>query len=292
MKTYHQSVLVNEVLEALNIQKDGTYLDVTFGGGGHSKELLDSNQTISVIGFDWDQHAIEHAESLQEQYGDRLALIWGSFAHLYRLAKKHKIKLVDGILADFGTSQFQIHERDGFSVYNDTALDMRMSSSHFKTTAADIINYATEKELCEIFWEYGEERNAKKIVQRICQERQKKKITTTKQLASIIEKLVGRSGKIHPATRVFQALRIFVNKELDNITAFLPAAFDLLKPGGRLVCISFHSLEDRLVKTFYREKIESGKAIMVEKKALQPTEEERAENPASRSAKLRVIEKK
>lgn len=292
MEIYHKPVLIKEVLEALDIKKNGSYLDVTFGGGGHSQEILKSDPTVSVIGFDWDQHAIEHAESLKEEYGDRLYLVWGSFSHLYRLAKKHKIKPVDGILADFGTSQFQIHKRDGFSVYNNTALDMRMSSSHFKTTAADVVNYATEQELCQIFWDFGEERNAKQIVRKICEQRKKKKFTTTKDLATLIERTVGRKGRIHPATRVFQALRIFVNKELENITSFLPAAFDLLASGGRLVCISFHSLEDRLVKEFCREKIQMGKALMIEKKALQPTQDELKENPASRSAKLRVIEKK
>jgi len=199
---------------------------------------------------------------------------------------------VDGILADFGTSQFQITERDGFSIKNDTPLDMRMSTGHFKVTAADIINYAVEEELCEIFWDYGQERFAKQIVRKILEERRKKKIKTTGQLAALIQKVVPRKEKIHPATRVFQALRIFVNRELENITAFLPAAFAALKPGGRLVCISFHSLEDRIVKQFFREQVATLKAIEVSKKAIMASEQEVSENRSSRSAKLRVIEKK
>lgn len=290
---YHIPVLVDEVLQGLKIKPKGVYLDVTFGGGGHSQAVLQANPTIKVIGFDWDQNAIEHAQPLLEEYGDRLQLIWGSFAHLYKLLKKNNIKQVDGILADFGTSQFQINERDGFSVYNTTALDMRMSQSHFRTTAADIINYAVEQELCEIFWKYGEEREAKKIVWHIIERRKKKPFTTTTELAQLIEKVMGtKKGRIHPATRVFQALRIFVNKELDNISSFLPAAFAALKPGGRLMCISFHSLEDRLVKDFFRDKVSLLQAVMVEKKPITASEKELVENRASRSAKLRVIEKK
>jgi 16S rRNA (cytosine1402-N4)-methyltransferase len=166
-KTYHIPVLLDEVLESMDIKPNGIYFDMTFGGGGHSQAILQQNDSIKVIGFDWDQHAIEHAQQLEELYGDRLKLVWGSFAHLYRLIKKHKLPKVDGILADFGTSQFQITERDGFSVHNNTALDMRMSTSHFKTTAADVVNYATEAELCQIFWDYGEERYAKQIVREI-----------------------------------------------------------------------------------------------------------------------------
>lgn len=169
---------------------------------------------------------------------------------------------------------------------------MRMSASHFKTTAADVVNFATEQELCHIFWEYGEERHAKKIVRKILDERRKKKLTTTTQLAKLIESVVPKKEKIHPATRVFQALRIFVNKELENITAFLPVAFDQLKPGGRLACISFHSLEDRMVKNFFREQVAAGRAVEVSKKPITASEEELIQNRSARSAKLRVIEKK
>jgi len=288
---YHKPVLIDEVLETLNIKDGGLYLDVTFGGGGHTRTLLESNPKIKIIGLDWDLNAIEQGEKLREEFPERLQLIWGSFAHLYRILKKHKVGPFDGILADFGTSQFQIHERDGFSVYNETALDMRMSASHYKITAEDIINDATEKELCEIFWDFGEERHARPIVRRIIEERKRKRIKTTKQLADIIEKLIGKGGKIHPATRVFQALRIFVNKELENIDAFLPIALGALKPGGRLACISFHSLEDRKVKHFFKEEKEKGTGVIVTKKAVSASDEERGQNPSSRSAKLRTIEK-
>ncbi len=289
---YHIPVLLDEVLDALAIKPNGVYFDVTFGGGGHSQAILKQDSSVKVVGFDWDQNAIEHAEQFKEMYGERLQLVWGSFAHLYKLSRKHKLPKADAILADFGTSQFQINERDGFSVFNKTALDMRMSASHFKTTAADVVNFATEQELCHIFWEYGEERHAKKIVRKILDERRKKKLTTTTQLAKLIESVVPKKEKIHPATRVFQALRIFVNKELENITAFLPVAFDQLKPGGRLACISFHSLEDRMVKNFFREQVAAGRAVEVSKKPITASEEELIQNRSARSAKLRVIEKK
>jgi 16S rRNA (cytosine1402-N4)-methyltransferase len=291
-ETYHIPVLMDEVLEGLALKPKGVYFDATFGGGGHSSMLLEADPTIKVIGFDWDQNAIDNAQPLLEKYGDRLQLIWGSFAHLYKLIKKNNLPQPHGVLADFGTSQFQIHERDGFSVFNNTKLDMRMSQSHFKVTAADIVNHAAPEELRQIFWRYGEERNAKKIVELIEEVRRKKKITTTKQLADLVSKVTLKKGKIHPATRVFQALRIVVNKELENIEAFLPAAFNALRSGGRLACISFHSLEDRPVKMFYKEKVDLLQGVAISKKPIIATEGEIERNAASRSAKLRVIEKK
>lgn len=169
---------------------------------------------------------------------------------------------------------------------------MRMSHTHFKVTAAEIVNYASPEELRQIFWRYGEERNAKKIVETIELYRAKKKITTTQQLAEIVASVTPQKSKIHPATRVFQALRIVVNKELENIEAFLPAAFQVLRPGGRFACISFHSLEDRPVKMFYKEKVDQGAALRITKKPITATEGEIKDNAASRSAKLRIIEKK
>lgn len=289
---YHIPVLLDETLDALAIKPKGLYFDVTFGGGGHSTAILQKDQTINVIGFDWDQNAIDHAQPIIDQFDGRLQVIWSSFVHLYKQIKKHKLKQPDGILADFGTSQFQISERDGFSVYNSTALDMRMSLSHFQVTAEQIVNQATEQELCQIFWDFGQERHAKKIVKKIIETRQKTPITTTTQLAKLVESVVGRPERIHPATRIFQALRIVVNHELDNIESFLPAAFQALKPGGRLVCITFHSLEDRIVKQFFRQKVAEGAAIAISKKAITACPQELEINKSARSAQLRVIEKK
>lgn len=294
IKTQHKPVLVQEVLENLVVRPGGVYLDVTFGGGGHSCAILDKDPTSTVFALDWDDTALKRGEALVEAYQPRLTLLWGSFAHLYKLEKKYKLPLFDGILADFGTSQDQIKGSSGFSFAIDTPLDMRMSSGHYKTTAAHIVNYAQPEELCEIFWTYGEENRAKEIVRSIIEMRKRIKIKTTHQLVEAIERAVGscKGNRIHPATKVFQALRIFVNKELENITSFLPAGFKMLAPGGRLACISFHSLEDRLVKDFCKTVEKEGSGINVFQRPVAPTEGERISNPSSRSSKLRVLEKR
>lgn len=289
---YHVPVLLNQVLETLVNKPDGLYLDVTFGGGGHSKAILEQFPKSRVVGLDWDKDAHENAEPLLEEYPERLQLLFGSFAHMYKTIKKYGITNIQGILADFGTSQHQIHHKEGFSFNNDTPLDMRMSNSHFRVTAATIIATATPEELRHILWTYGEEQHAKRIVNAIVEERKKKRIKTTGQLAALIETVVHRRGSTtHPATKTFQALRIVVNRELQNIESFLPSAFQALQPGGRLACISFHSLEDRLVKEFFRQRAQEGTAQLITKKALVADDQERATNPSSRSAKLRVLEK-
>lgn len=287
---YHKTVMVDEVLEYLNPQPNKLYCDVTFGSGGHTKAILDSQPECRVIAIDWDATSIEtYAPVLEEQYGDRLHIIWGNFSNIYRLLQKAKIGKIDGILADFGTSQMHIKERAGFSFYRDSELDMRMSPAHQQITAEQVVNKSSEQKLCEMFWQLGQESHAKKIVAAIIEARQKKPIRTTRELALIIEKAVPRGkSKIHPATKVFQALRIYVNQELNNITGFLSGALQVLKPQGLLLCISFHSLEDRLVKQFFKEKESAGILEIITKRVVIPTAEEIAKNPSSRSAKLRV----
>lgn len=289
----HKSVLVSEVLDYLNPQPQGKYLDVTFGGGGHTRAILEHEKECSVIAMDWDKKALEiNGIPLQEEFPGRLQLIWGNFAHLYMLLKKAKIDSVQGILADVGTSQHQLKHGVGFSFYHDTPLDMRMSPAHQKVTAAEIINKSTEEKLRQIFWQLGEEKYAKQIVRAIAQKRKDHYIATTKELASIIEKSVpGKRGKVHPATRVFQALRIYVNHELDNIQSFLSEAIRVLAPGGRLVVISFHSLEDRLVKQFFLNTVAQGGFRDLTPRAVQASAQEVEANPSARSAKLRAIEK-
>ena len=291
--TIHKSVLVKEVLEYLNLQPHGIYVDATFGGGGHTRAILEAEKTATVIGIDWDQISLDqYGAELQEKYGDRFIPIWGNFAHIYKLLKKLKISQVDGLLADFGTSQMQLHEREGFSFYKDTPLDMRMSHAHFKVTAKDVVNQASVGQLISIFKEYGEERHAARIARAIEEKRAREKITSTRQLALLIEKAVSwQKGGIHPATRVFQALRIYVNKELENIKAYLASSTEFLKSGGRLVCISFHSLEDRIVKQFFKDQENLGILRIITKKPVIPTDEEMKENPSSRSAKLRAAER-
>jgi len=293
--TYHKSVLVNEVLQYLDPKPNKLYVDVTFGGGGHTRAILQKEPTCRVIAIDWDQNALEkNGETLVQEFGDRLTLVWGNFANLHKLLKKINIQSIDGILADFGTSQFQITQLPGFSFSKDSVLDMRMSPSHQLETAQDIVNFYKEKELADIFYEFAEERRSRAIAKAIVQERQKKRITTTLQLADIVQRVVGWDNrkKIHPATKVFQALRIYVNQELSNIKSFLSASLDLLSEEGRIVCISFHSLEDRIVKQYFKEhECNSDKGFKIlTRKVVQGTDEEIRANPSSRSAKLRAAE--
>jgi len=288
---YHKSVLVKEVLEYLDPQPNKLYVDVTFGGGGHTRAILEKETKCKVIAIDWDKNALEkNGALLQEEFPGRLTLIWGNFAQLIKLLKKENITSVDGILADFGTSQYQITNLPGFSVYKEAFLDMRMSNSHHQTTAADVINRASQKQLEEIFFNLGEERNSKKIASFIVENRRYKKIETVGQLIDIIERAFPsdykKKSKIHPATRVFQALRIYVNDELENINSFLVATLSVLNSGGRLVCISFHSLEDRLVKQFLKNHKSSFEILT--KKVVTASPEEIQINLSSRSAKLRA----
>lgn len=291
----HKSVLVAEVIEYMDPQPGKIYLDVTFGSGGHTRALLEKEPTCTVIGMDWDTLSFDtHAPIFEAEFGPRFIPVWGNFANIYKVLKKFGIGNVDGILADFGTSHMHIEFRPGFSVYRNKLLDMRMSPSHQKLTAQQVINTFSEKDLCQILWDYGQERYAKKIVQAIIQEREKERFVKTGRLADLIERVVhvpfNKKG-IHPATKTFQALRIFINRELDNIQAFLPAAVSILNPKGRLVCISFHSLEDRIVKQFFKQESDAKIGTIITKKVVVATDKEVQENRASRSAKLRVFEK-
>ncbi len=293
-KLQHKPVLVKEVLEYLCVKPQAVYLDVTFGAGGHTRAILEQNQTCRVIAFDWDAKSLEaFGAPLKEEFGDRLELVWGNFSLLYKLLKKYDIDHVDGILADFGTSQVQIAQTPGISLFRDTPLDMRLSAAHHQVTAAEILNKASEQKLEQIFFQLGGEPRGRQIARAIVRARAAKKFTTTGQLVNLIETIIPNRGKrsIHPATKVFQALRIYVNHELDNIQAFLPAAVRALAPGGRLVCISFHSLEDRLVKHFFAEQEQKGMLELVTKKAVMATEEELAQNSSARSAKLRAAQR-
>lgn len=294
-QTEHITVLKNETVDALTLKPNGVYLDATLGGGGHTRELLSRDKTITVIAFDWDQDALEKtAEAIQRDYGDRFIPLWGNFAHCYRLLTKANIKKIDGVLADFGTSQNQIHERDGFSFQKRTLLDMRMSKSHHYFTAEYVINKFTEKHLSEIFFDYGQERHARKIARAIVEARTTKPLKYTDELADLITRVTPAPAtrsrrRIHPATRVFQALRIFINKELENIETFLKNIISFITPGGKIACISFHSLEDRIVKTSFKQ---NEQLEVITRKPIVPSDEESERNRSSRSAKLRVAEKK
>jgi 16S rRNA (cytosine1402-N4)-methyltransferase len=291
----HKSVLVAEVLEYLSVRPHGVYIDATFGAGGHTQAILDAEPSCSVIGIDWDGASVDtYGPMMRERYGDRVRVMWGNFAQLYALVRREKITAVHGVLADFGTSQMQLTDRAGFSFKKDTPLDMRMSPAHQPVTAAQVVNTASEEKLREIFFQLGEERFARNIARAIVEQRQARKIMTTQALAEVVERAVPAAHgyrRIHPATKVFQALRIYINHELHNIEAFLAAAMKIVMPGGRIVCISFHSLEDRLVKDFFREQEVLQRGIVLTKRVVIPTEEEVHTNASSRSAKLRALER-
>lgn len=288
---YHISVMTKEVIDYLAIKPHGVYVDCTFGGGGHSRAILQADSTVKVIALDVDPEAFEHnRDALEQEFPDRIRFIWANFVTLRLALKKIGIMHVDGILADFGTSGHQIMHKAGFSFARDKQLDMRMSAAHGTLTASDIVNNASELELATIFWRYGEERFGKQIARSIVQARARERITTTVQLADLIKKTVPTTkSNVHPATRVFQALRIVVNHELDHIEGFLKQAPTVLKSGGRIVCISFHSLEDRLVKQAFKE--QTAVLQIVTPKVIIPTDAEIAQNNASRSAKLRAAQK-
>ncbi len=287
----HQSVLVRPVVEYLLTRPGGLYVDATFGGGGHTRALLAADPTCRIIGCDWDKDALAiNVPPIQADYPGRFDFVWGNFSRLPALLKDKGVAKVDGILADFGTSQYQIAHKPGFSFREDRELDMRMSPSHGELTAYELVNFASEKELADILYRYGEEHASRRIARELVAARKKKRITSTKALADLIEGIIPRrKGAIHPATKSFQALRIVVNRELENIETLLKVAPQLLQSGGRLACISFHSLEDRIVKQFFKEHPEH--FAIVTKKVVIADQEELTRNPSSRSAKLRVAER-
>lgn len=292
---YHKPVLVDEVLQYLALKPGKTYVDVTFGGGGHTRAILEAEPDCTVIAIDWDRVALErNGIPMQDEFPDRLDLVWGNFAQIERLLAKIGEKKVDGILADFGTSQNQLTQRPGFSFNTDTPLDMRMSPAHQKTTAADVLNHCSQATLVKMFKELGEVQRSHALVRLIFEEREKRPLKTTLQLVELVKKagiMSSRPG-IHPATKVFQALRMYVNKELENIRAFLKNSLTVLNPGGRLACITFHSLEDRIVKHFFKEvdASQNPPVNLITPKPISGTPDEIKRNPSSRSAKLRVIE--
>jgi len=289
--TRHEPVLLTEVLEYLHPQPNKLYLDATFGGGGHTSAILDAEEGCSVVAMDWDQQGLDrNGPPLEEKYGERLSLCWGNFATADRNLKKIGITQIDGALADFGTAMYQLKHGAGFSFAHDTPLDMRMSPAHGQVTAAQLLNKASESKLREIFFEYGQEPQAKRIAYAIVTERAKRPFVTTRQLAQLVEGLIPRTRGIHPATRVFQALRIYINRELDNIRSFLPAVERIIRPGGRLVVITFHSLEDQIVKHYFKTAEQEGRMKILTPSPVSASEDEVQRNPASRSAKLRAAQ--
>ena len=288
----HIPVLPREVLDGLRPCSGGSYADGTLGLGGHAELILrQSDPDGRLFGFEWDAQAAALAQERLTEFGGRFRLIPSSYAEMAIRLRAQESGLLDGILLDLGVSslQFDSPER-GFSFQSDAPLDMRMNRS-LPDTAADMLNSLSQDELADIFFHYGEERQARRIARFIAEARLLQSVTNTRQLAEIVRQAVPvkyQPKKIHPATLVFQALRIAVNRELDNLAQALADAPQLLAPGGRLCIITFHSLEDRMVKQVFA----ANSALQVlTKKPVQPCPEETAANPRSRSAKLRVAEK-
>lgn len=290
MSEFHVSVLLEEVINQLRVRKDQKYIDATLGGGGHAFEILHLGGR--VLSLDVDQEAIGYVQS-KIKNGANLRLVRGNFKDIQRIAHSQGFDKVSGILFDLGVSSHQLDTANrGFSFAKEASLDMRMDRS-LQVKAADLVNALGQRELEELFKKLGEEHFAKRISKEIVAFRKIKAVATTLELAEIVKRAYPvADSKTHPATRVFQALRIAVNDELNNLKIALSQALDLLDEKGRLVVISFHSLEDRIVKEYFLDFEKRNKGIAVTNKPIVPKEEELTRNPKSRSAKLRVFEKK
>jgi len=319
----HEPVLLREVIDWLRPADGGLFVDCTVGLGGHSSEILAGSTETRVIGIDRDPAALELARDRLAIFEGRFRLLHSNFENIDSLLENEGVSGIRGILADLGVSSLQLDRSErGFSFLSDAPLDMRMDPSSGQT-AADLVNELSESDLADLIFEYGEERGARKIARRIVQRRDREAIATTRQLAELVVGALQIRGRwrIHPATKTFQALRIAVNDELKGLERFIPAAVSKLQPGGRLAIISFHSLEDRIVKhTFLREsgrcvcavtkrqtgpgRREAGvdevicescgatrRIVILTRKPVRPSSEEMDRNPRSRSALLRVCEK-
>ena len=295
----HVPVLLSEVLSGLAPHSGGRYLDGTLGGGGHAAAVLEASAPNGrLLGIDADSAALAAAGIRLAAFRERATLAHGNFREIGRLAHEQGFEQIDGLLLDLGVSSHQIDTPErGFSFAAEAPLDMRLDPTG-GATAADLVNNTPESELADMIFRYGEERGSRRVARYIAEARRKQPIETTVELAKLVTRaLGGRHGKIHPATRTFQALRIAVNRELENLEAALPQAVGLLAPGGRMAIISFHSLEDRIVKQFFRAESGYGgseqtvRLQIITKKPIEAGEQEARANPRSRSAKLRIAEK-
>ena len=298
-ETYHVSVLLKESVDGLDIQPDGIYVDVTFGGGGHSREILSRlGKNGHLFGFDQDADAESNIMN-----DDRFTFVRSNFRYLKNWMRFYEVEKIDGLLADLGVSSHHFDDESrGFSFRFDAPLDMRMNK-RAGMTAADVLNNYTEEQLADIFYLYGELKNARKIASVVVKARQESPIETTGQLLQLTEKIFAREREKKEVTKLFQALRIEVNHEMDALREMLNSACQLLRPGGRLSVITYHSLEDRIVKNMMRAGNAEGKVEqdffgraksplhLINNRVIVPTDDELQRNPRSRSAKLRIAEK-
>jgi len=304
----HYSVMLNEIIESLNIKSDGIYVDATLGYAGMSSKILEKLDKGLLICFDQDEEAREYSDKLLSEIGNNYKIIDANFSELKNRLESLGITKIDGIIFDLGFSSPQIDDdKRGFSFMRDAELDMRMNLDN-KLTARKIVNTYSENDLVKYFYEYGEEKLSKVIAKKIVEERKNKEIVTTFELVEVIKSATGANYffKNHPERKIFQALRIIVNDELEVLKKALPDAIELLKSGGRMSVISFHSLEDRIVKNVFKEFSEvdpivkglpeipleyQAKIKLINKKPILASEKELKENSRSHSAKLRIIER-
>jgi len=303
----HYTVLKQECIDALNIKEDGIYVDATLGFGGDSKEILKRIKRGKLFAFDRDIEACNYSDEVLKSVGTNYKIFHHKFSQITESLKEENVFKVDGILFDLGVSSPQLDENRGFSFMRDEQLDMRMDKRD-ELTAFTVVNEYTKEELKRIFYEYGEEKRSSFIANQIVEERKKNVISTTFQLVECIKKAVGANYffKTHPERNIFQAIRIEVNGELEDIKKAIPEAISLLNPGGRIVVVTFHSLEDRIIKKLFKQYSEIDEMVkglpeipeeykpvltIINKKPILPSEEELKENSRSRSAKLRIAER-
>ena len=279
--------MVDEIISYLAPEKLKTYVDCTFGQGGYSKKILEKTN-CNIIAIDRDKDAIEHAKLLKKKYPKNFIFCVDNFSRLDQVLKKNDIKKIDGLIFDLGISNTQLNNPTrGFSFSNNGPLDMRMDIENLDLTAQKIINEFDQHNLSDIFYYYGEEKNSRQIARKIIEFRKKKEISTTFELVELIKK-VNNYKKKHPATRVFQALRIFINDELNELDITLKKSLLFLKKNGKIITVAFHSLEDKVIKNFFSRN--KGLLKILTKKPVTPNEKEVKINPRSRSARMRVAE--
>lgn len=309
MEFKHISVLYNETLDSLNIKDGGTYVDGTLGGGGHSKGILQRAKNVRLIGIDRDSEAIKAASERLEEFGEQVTIVNNNFSNVKQILKELKIEKIDGAVLDLGVSSYQLDNAErGFSYMHDARLDMRMNPND-KLSAYEVVNNYTKDELTQIFYEYGEEKWSSRVAEFIVERRKQKPVETTLELVDIIKAAIPKKVRVegsHPAKRIFQAIRIEVNNELGILKDAINDIVDVLKPGGRIAVITFHSLEDRIIKKTFSELAmgcvcpkdfpicvcnKQPVVKVIDKKPILPTDKEENENPRSKSAKLRTAEK-
>lgn len=309
MEFKHISVLFDETLNSLNVKDGGVYVDGTLGGGGHSRGILERAKNVRLIGIDRDREAIKAASERLADFRDNITLVNNNFSNIKQILNELNVEKIDGAVLDLGVSSYQLDNAErGFSYMHDARLDMRMNPSD-ELSAYEVVNSYNKEELTKIFYEYGEEKWSKRVAEFIVEKRANKPVETTLELVDIIKAAIPKKVRVegsHPAKRIFQAIRIEVNNELSILKETVSDIVDVLRPGGRLSIITFHSLEDRIIKKAFLD-LAMGCVCpksfpvcvcnrqpivkIISKKPILPTKDEEIENPRSKSAKLRVIEK-